>query len=301
MNVPDRTAAALAAALLLTACMPQKNLHPDVHGHRGCRGLLPENSIPGFVKAVELGCDVLELDVVLSGDGEVIVSHEPWISHVICRTAAGDSILPEQERALNIHRMTVAEVQAFECGNVPHPDFPDQDDRRTSKPTLREVVETVDEHAIMNGFAIPSYNIEIKSDPEWYGTYQPEPVAYVEAVIGMIDALGITDRCIVQSFDPAILEAVHADRSDIQLALLVENTDGLRKNLARLTFTPAIYSPHFSTADERLLKEVRELGIDLVVWTVNEKDDIRRMLDLGVDGIISDYPDRVIKLMDEGQ
>lgn len=300
MNVPDRTAAAFCAALLLTACMPQKNLHPDVHGHRGCRGLLPENSIPGFLKAVELGCDVLELDVVMSGDGQVIVSHEPWMSHVICRTAAGDSILPEQEQAFNIYHMTVAELQAFDCGGRPHPDFPEQDDRRTSKPTLREVVELVDEHAVMNGMPIPSYNVEIKSDPDWYGTFQPEPRAFAEAVIATIDSLGITDRCIVQSFDPAILEAVNADRPDLQLAFLVENSDGLEQDLGRLSFAPAIYSPQYTAADERLLKELRERGIDLVVWTVNEPKDIQRMLDLGVDGIISDYPDRVIKQM-EGQ
>ena len=116
-------------------------------------------------------------------------------------------------------------------------------------------------------------------------------------VIAEIDALGITDRCIVQSFDPAILEVIHAERPDLVLALLVENDDGLRANLSRLTFIPQYYSPHFSQADEGLLKDIRQDGMELVVWTVNKKEDIQRMLDLGVDGIISDYPERVIALM----
>ncbi|MEZ4808266.1 MAG: glycerophosphodiester phosphodiesterase family protein [Flavobacteriales bacterium] len=296
MAPPDRILF-LCLSAALSACMPQKNLHPDVHGHRGCRGSLPENSIPAFVRAVDIGCDVLEMDVVLTADDQVIVSHEPWIDHVICRTADGDAIAPEDERSLNIFRMNLAEVRSYDCGSAPNPDFPEQDDRPVHKPTLREVIEVVEEHALLSGNVSPSYNIEIKSDPEWYGTFQPLPDAYARRVIAEIDALGITDRCIVQSFDPAILEVIHAERPDMVLALLVENDDGLRANLSRLTFIPQYYSPHFSQADEGLLKDIRQDGMELVVWTVNKKEDIQRMLDLGVDGIISDYPERVIALM----
>mgnify|MGYP000940576202 CR=1 FL=1 len=297
-SAPFRTATVLAAILSLTSCMHKKNLHPDVHGHRGCRGLLPENSIPAFLKAVDLGCDALELDVVITGDGHVLVSHEPWMNSTICLSAEGDEMTPEQGRALNIHAMTLAEVQAHDCGSLPHPDFPEQDDRHAHKPTLREVVETVEEHALLTGMPNPTYNVEIKSDPAWYGTYQPQPGPYVQAVIAELDALGIADRTILQSFDPAILEAAHAERSDLTLALLIEESRGLDADLARLSFTPAIYSPHFSLADEAMLDSLRQRGIELVVWTVNEPVDIRRMLDLGVDGIISDYPDRVIALLD---
>lgn len=293
-----RATLGLAALFSLTTCMQEKNLHPDVHGHRGCRGLLPENSIPAFLKAVDLGCDVLELDVVLTGDGQVLVSHEPWMNSLICVYPDGREMTAEQGRALNIHAMTLAEVQSFDCGSLPHPGYPEQDDRPVRKPTLREVVEAVEEHALLAGMPSPSYNVEIKSDPAWYGTYQPRPVAYTLAVINELDALGIAERSILQSFDPAILEAAYAERPDLTLALLVENSLGLEADLARLSFVPAIYGPQFALADEGMLKELRKRGIELMVWTVNEPGDIRRMLDLGVDGIISDYPDRVIKMMD---
>jgi glycerophosphoryl diester phosphodiesterase len=291
----ELTASAALFALLLSACTPMENLHPDVHGHRGCRGLLPENSIPGFLRAVELGCDVLELDVVLSADGEVVVSHEPWMSSTICMDPDDELIPLDQERSLNIYRMTITEIQNYDCGSLAHPRFPDQKQESVFKPTLREVVEAADAHAMMAGMVSPAYNVEIKSDPEWYGVYQPEPLAYARRVIREIDDLGITSRCIVQSFDPAILEAVHAERPDIILAFLVENTDGLKKNLKRLSFKPHIYSPHHSLVDKKMLETLREEDIELVVWTVNEKKDIRKMLSLGVDGIISDYPDRVVK------
>lgn len=293
--------AAICVVATISACMPYKNLHPDVNGHRGCRGLLPENSIPAFVRAVELGCDYLELDVVISGDGQVIVSHEPWMHHGICLTPEGKRISMEDEKSLNIFRMTVAEIQAYDCGSIPQDRFPEQDVRKCVKPTLREVVETCDEHALMSGNSSPSYNIEIKSDPTWYGTFQPEPLPFVLAVIATVDSLDLADRCIIQSFDSAILEALHAERPDLDVALLVENADGVEKNLARLSFKPDYYSTQYEIVTDSLLYDLRERGIDLLVWTVNEKKDIKRMIDIGVDGIISDYPDRVIKLLDEGQ
>jgi glycerophosphoryl diester phosphodiesterase len=285
---------AACIALVLTACTPMENIDPDVQGHRGCRGLLPENSLPAFLNAVELGCDVLELDVVLSADGEVIVSHEPWMNAAICLGPGGTPIAVEEERSLNLYTMTTAQIQAYDCGSLEHPRFPDQEQLATYKPTLRQVVEAADEHALMSGMVNPTYNIEIKSDPEWYGVHQPLPGPYAKRVIEMIDELGIASRCIVQSFDPAILEVVHTERPDLVVALLVENEDGLDANLQRLTFKPQIYSPYFKLVDKKVLASLRERDIELVVWTVNETSDIRSMIKLGVDGIISDYPDRVI-------
>lgn len=287
------------ASLLLIGCTPMKNLHPDLHGHRGCRGLMPENTIPAFTHAVELGCDYIELDVVLSGDGQVIVSHEPWMRADICLDPRGRSITSDQERTLNLYRMTTAQIQAYDCGSREQADFPEQEQRQAYKPTLREVAEAIDEYALVNGLMNPGFNIEIKSDPAWYGRFQPEPKAYAAAVLATIDSLGLADRCIVQSFDPAILEAVYEEYPSMTIALLVDNQDSWKKNLKLLSFTPAIYSPSFEMADEELVENLHLEDIELVVWTVNEEADIKRMLDLGVDGIISDYPDRVIKVADE--
>jgi glycerophosphoryl diester phosphodiesterase len=287
-----------ACALILSACMPQKNLHPDIHGHRGCRGLEPENSMPAFLKATELGCDYLEMDVVLSGDGDVVISHEPWMRHDLCLTPDDSPISLENERSFNIYKMTTREIRQFDCGSVEQAGYPKQDKHDTHKPTLSELVDAVDEHALMSGVAPPSFNIEIKSDPEWYGVFQPAPDVLARAIIDAMDSLGIADRCMLQSFDPAVLETIHADRPEIPLAYLVENGGTLEADLAKLTFVPAIYSPHFTAANEALLHAVRAKEMELVVWTVNESADIRSMLNLGVDGIISDYPDRVFAIME---
>ena len=296
--IDTKALTSFALALLFNSCMNSTTI-PEIHGHRGCRGLRPENTLEAFREAVDLGCDWLEMDVVLTGDEQVLVSHEPWMDHRICRTPVGDSITPAQERGFNIFRMTTEEAQRFDCGSTPQPDFPEQDLKPSSKPTLREVVEAVDEHALLTGSRLSSFNIEIKSEPALYGTFQPEPSAYVKTVLTMLDSLGIADRCILQSFDPAILEALHAADPSLPLAFLVENSEGLEQDLAKLSFAPTIYSPAFEFADAHLLATLRKMEMQLVVWTVNEEADITRMLDLGVDGIISDYPDRVIRLLEE--
>ncbi|MBL7986316.1 MAG: glycerophosphodiester phosphodiesterase [Flavobacteriales bacterium] len=290
-------------ALLLASCgtitSTGYNVRPEVHGHRGCRGLLPENTIAAFEKALELGCDQLEMDVVITGDSQVLVSHEPWMEHRICRTPTGDSITEAEAHGFNIYRMTLAEVQAFDCGSSPHPDFPDQENSRMQKPTLREVVEAVEEKAMELGAGGIGYNIEIKSEAPLYGTYQPEPERFVELVLAQIDALGLEGRCVIQSFDPAILEAVHRANRELPVALLVDNTDGLSKNLARLSFSPAYYSPAFTLVDKQLVKDLSDRGIGLLVWTVNAKSDMRKMIKLGAAGIITDRPDKLIAVLDE--
>lgn len=284
--------------LALTACMNQHHTAPpEVHGHRGCRGLLPENTLPAFLKAAELGVDWIELDVVISADGQVVVSHEPWMSHVICTDRNGEAIAEAGERDLNLYRMTAAEIRLFDCGGLEHPRFPGQEPRRAPKPTLRETVEAVEEASLLGG-NMPGFNIEIKSDPALYGSHQPEPVEFARLVLATIDSLGIMDRCIIQSFDPAALMAAHALAPEVTCALLVENEDGLEANLKRLDFTPAIYSPRFALANAALREQTRARNMQLVVWTVNEPDDIQHMIGLGVDGIISDYPDRVLRALE---
>lgn len=289
----------LAAALIACGCNTDHHVRPEVHGHRGCRGLMPENTLPAFEKAVELGCDWLEMDVVVTADSQVLVSHEPWMNHLICRTPQGDSITEGSEHGFNIYHMSAAEAQRFDCGSATHPDFPDQENAALPKPLLRDVVMAAEEKSMEVGAGGIGYNIEIKSEPTLYGTYQPEPKRFVQLVLAQIDSLGMDDRCVIQSFDPAILEEVHRQNPDLSTSLLVENDDDLSTNLKRLSFKPDHYSPSFSMVDKKLVKELEERDIALLVWTVNDRDDMRRMIKLGAKGIITDYPDRLLKILDE--
>lgn len=268
----------------------------QVHGHRGCDDAVPANTIPAFLLAASSGCQWLEMDVVITGDDQVLVSHEPWMDHHTCRDQDGHMVSEEVGRAMNIFTLPLNEVQHFGC--VP----PHSAQGRTVptgwyKPTLAEVVRAVDAISEEGNASAPSFNIEIKSEPLLYGTFQPPPERFAAMVLREVMALGVADRCIVQSFDTLVLEAMHALAPDLPLALLVENADGMEANLGKLSFTPRYYSPAFSIANPRMAGVLREKGIGLLVWTVNAETDILSMLDLGVDGIITDKPKEAMALI----
>lgn len=262
----------------------------QIHGHRGCGGAFPPNTIPAFLQATALGCHWLEMDVVITGDGQVLVSHEPWMDHSACRGPEGQPITREAGRALNIFQMPLHEVQQYrtvEPGSG----------KTSRKPTLAEVWQAVDELAKKNGKAAPQFNIEVKSEPRLYGTYQPLPAAYAGLVVKEIEQLGITHHCLIQSFDPKILQEVHGMAPSIPLALLVDNAGSLDANLGLLNFTPAYYSPEHHLIDQPLVDQCRQKGIGLLAWTVNDVPQMQRMIDLGVDGLITDKPKEAMALL----
>lgn len=267
----------------------------DWQGHRGCRGLLPENSIPAFLKALELGVTTLELDLAVSRDSQLIVSHEPWLNHDICLKADGSAIEKDEVESLLIWQMSAADVQKCDCGSRGNPRFKDQKPMRTVKPTLRQVVEAVRKQADFLRKPIPSFNIEIKSQPDFDEKRTPSVSAFARLVFEELNALKITQQTCIQSFDPRALEAIHQLNPKQTTALLVENINGLSKNLKRLTFSPTIYSPYFQFISKKTVDSCHARNIKIIPWTVNEVSDMKAIAKMGVDGIITDYPDRLFR------
>ena len=268
----------------------------DWQGHRGARGLLPENSIPAFLKALEFPIKTLELDVVISRDSQVVVSHEPWMSASICSKPDGRPVSEEEEKVSNIFQLKYAEIQQFDCGSRGNERFPEQSPMRVSKPLLSEAVQQVEAYCSNQSRELPFYNIEIKSRPEWDGVFTPDPQAFARLVVEKIEVLGIKSRTCIQSFDVRALQAVRQIDSTFVLALLVENTKGLDQNLKELGFTPAVYSPYYQLISGNLVKETHERGMLLIPWTVNEITTMRGLINLGVDGIITDYPNLISEM-----
>ena len=266
----------------------------DVQGHRGARGLRPENTIPAFRHALELGVPTLELDVVISADGEVVVSHEPWMSHVICRQPDGSPIAETDERRHNLFEMTYDEIAAYDCGSTAHPRFPEQVNQPAVKPLLREVVKMAEAFVRANDRGPVFYNVETKIRPKWEGTFVPGPERFADLVAEVLTETGVVRRSTIQSFDPRTLIVAHHREVPARLALLVsEGGDrGMEQNLKMLPFTPDVYSPDYTLVDADLLDDAHDRGMLVIPWTVNDPSDMRRLVDLGVDGLITDYPDR---------
>ena len=266
----------------------------DWQGHRGARGLLPENTIPAFLKALEYPkVKTLELDVAISKDRQVIITHEPWMSEHICTKPDGQFVSEAEAKTLKIYEMSYAEIKTYDCGLRGNARFPDQKAIATHKPSLKDMVKAADAKAKELERPLPFYDIEIKSQADYYGIFTPAPTDFVALILAELKELDLLERVTLQSFDLNILEAIHQQQAGIVTAQLVENTDSFQDNLQRLSFKPTIYSPYFEVINQQMVDEVHAQGMRLVPWTVNEVTDMRRLLFLGVDGIITDYPNRI--------
>ncbi|WP_178984565.1 glycerophosphodiester phosphodiesterase family protein [Winogradskyella helgolandensis] len=272
------------------SCNSEKQV--DIQGHRGCRGLLPENSLPAFEKAIDLGVNTLELDIVISKELEIVVSHEPYMNPVICLTPKGDTLPNNSAKDYNLYNMNYDDIKQFDCGSKFHPTYPEQEKQKTYKPLLSEVFDLVNAKK-----SNVKFNIEIKSETSYYGIFTPQPEAYVKLVLDEIELNGMFSRVNLQSFDVKILEEIKNQSPKMEVALLVEDNETIDEKLELLSFKPEIISPYFKLLSAKSVKDYQIKGFQLIPWTLNEEDDIRQMLSWQVDGIITDYPDKLIKIL----
>lgn len=268
----------------------------DIQGHRGARGYVPENTIPSFIKALELGADTLELDVVISGDGKIVVSHESWFSHIISLDKNGVPIAAAKEKENNIFKMNYAEIKLFDVGSLGNRDFPEQRKMKAHKPLLEDVFSRVKKYARKNKLKAVRYNIEIKSGAAGDNLYHPPPLIFARMIYDEIIKHKMEKSVIVQSFDVRPLRELRKLPVRLPIALLVGNKDGIEKNLAALGFQPDSYNPHYSLVDAATIADCRLRQMKIVPWTVNEIADLERMSRFDLDGIITDYPDRAAKI-----
>lgn len=275
--------------------------HVEIQGHRGARGLMPENTIPGFIKALETGISVLEMDVVITKDRQVILSHEPYISPTICLDRQGNTIDESNEREYNIYEMNYEQVKEFDCGSKVHPQFDNQQKFSAAKPLLKKVIDSVEQYAQENELAPVRYTIEIKSTLEGDGEFHPAPRQFATLVLDIIEEKKIDKRTIIQSFDVRALQEVKSLAPEIELSLLVGNEDSPRANIQELEFIPDIYSPHYSLVNKSLISYAKQLNMKVVPWTVNHKRLMKKMIKLGVNGLITDYPNLAMEVINENK
>jgi len=287
------------------SCNPMKKIEKtsaaepslDVQGHRGCRGLFPENSIPAFLHALDLGVTTLELDLAISNDRKVVVSHEPYFNHIISRRPNGTDIPADDQKSHNLFFMDYEEIIKYDVGSKGHSGFPEQTKLKVYKPLLSEVIKRSDEHARLANRSLPWYNIEIKSTEEGDGLFHPGVDEFADLVIEQVKLNKIETRVLIQSFDPRALEAVHIKAPELKLVFLIANELTIDENLNSLSFPPDVYSPYFKLIDAEKVQQLKAKNMQVVPWTVNEVPDIKKMMEIDVDGIISDYPDRVMAVL----
>lgn len=265
----------------------------DIQGHRGCRGLLPENSMIGFKKAMDLGAHTLELDVVISKDHKVVVSHEPFLNHEIALDLQGNPIPESEEKKYNLYQMTYDSIRQYDCGTKPHPRFPKQEKVKVTKPLLSEVIEMAEAKTKKS----IRYNIEIKRKPSYDEVYAPKLEEFVRLVLEVVQKYDLGNRVNLQAFDLETLETIKKQAPNMKLALLVDEAEDMKTKLEQLSFTPEIMSPYYKLLTQENIKEYQRIyGMKVIPWTVNTAKDMQQLMDWNIDGIITDYPDILRKL-----
>ncbi|MCK1492703.1 glycerophosphodiester phosphodiesterase [Bradyrhizobium sp. 180] len=291
----------------------------DLEAHRGGRALLPENTLPAFANALSMGVDTLELDVGVTANGEVVVSHERALNPDLTRGPDGAYITPP---GIPFVKLRLDEVRTYDVGRI-RPDsayakqFPDQRAiPGTRIPTLSELFALVRKSGNMR----VRFNIETKIDPN-HPDETLDPQAFVTRLLSLIEAEQFSERVMIQSFDWRTLLLVQQQAPKIPTVYLtLQRGSGQTVALDKATnwtagFSPAdhggslprtikaaggaVWSPYFGDVTGALISEARGLGLRVVVWTVNKPDDMARMIELGVDGIISDRPDLLRQIAGE--
>lgn len=262
----------------------------DLEGHRGARGLMPENTIPAMIRALELGVTTLEMDTHITKDGQVVLSHDPYINHEHDLLPNGSEISSANKHKYVLYQLDYATIRTFDAGSKFYAKFPQQEKLPTYKPLLSDLIDSVQVYLQQNDLPQVYYNIETKSKPSGDGKLHPAPEEFVDLLMDVIEAKGIAEWVIIQSFDVRTLQVLRQRYPHVKTSLLVENAKGLNKNLETLGFIPDIYSPYYRHVTSKLIKDCHAKGMKVIPWTINELQEMQRLKEMGVDGLISDYP-----------
>lgn len=289
----------------------------DNQAHRGGKSLYPENTIPAMKNALKMNVTTLEMDLAITKDKKVILSHDAFLSPELVTKPNGTYIPQDSGFYYKIYDMPYSKIQTFDVGLKKLDNYPDQKKMKVQKPLFSKVIDECEAYSRELKRPLPYYNIETKTRPFFDNIFHPEPKEFVDLMMKIIIEKGIQDRVIIQSFDPRTLEIVHKEYPKIMTALLVEKVDdkkieqqrahfknippekfklypdhlnGVAGDMKFLSFTPTIYSPDHRLVTSSLIQECHALGMKVIPWTVNTKERLRELKNMGIDGVISDDP-----------
>lgn len=289
----------------------------DNQAHRGGKSLYPENTIPAMKNALKMNVTTLEMDLAVTKDKKVILSHDAFLSPELVTKPDGSYIPKDSGFYYKIYEMPYEKIKTFDVGLKMLNNYPDQKKMKAQKPLFSDVIDACEAYARELKRPLPFYNIETKTRPFSDNIFHPEPKEFVDLMMKIIIKKGIQNRVIIQSFDPRTLEIVHKDYPKIMTALLVEKVDdkklaqqqyhfknvpleqfklypnhmnGVAEDMKFLSFTPTIYSPEHTLVNPQLVQECHALGMKVIPWTVNTKEKLKELKEIGIDGVITDDP-----------
>lgn len=275
-------------------CKTTQNMvtkHFDEQAHRGGRGLMPENTIASQKNAIDFGC-TLEMDLQMSKDKKIVVSHDGYFNSDFCLTPEGKTMTKEDGLSRLLFNMDYDSIAKYDVGLKRHPGFPRQKKIPASKPLLNVLIDSVEAYARQKNL-MNHYNIEIKSNPALDGKTYSSLEEFVDLSMKIIMDKGIADRTMIQSFDARALQLVHKKFPGIKISFLVDarNMTTADGYIAELGFKRDVFSSNYFLVNEELVNAFHQQNTVIIPWTVNSLEEIQRLKSMGVDGVITDYPD----------
>jgi glycerophosphoryl diester phosphodiesterase len=280
----------LFSAFLFLASLTATAQKFDLQGNRGARGIMPENTVTGMLRAVELGVTTLTMNAVISKDKMVVLSQEPYFNHEFSTQPSGKPITLKNQKTFNIYKMDYEEVKKFDVGQKVHNRFPYQQKYPAYKPLLEETIIAVEDYVKSNKLPKPEYSIETKTIPNGDNEFQPEPAEFVELIMAVVNKYKLAKRVTIQSIDRRTLQYLHEHYPKIKTSLMVDEKVDFVQNIKDLGFKPTVYSPTSALVGKGLVDRCHEAGVKIIPWTVNTVKDMKDLIALGVDGVVTDYP-----------
>jgi glycerophosphoryl diester phosphodiesterase len=289
----------LVFSILISCSSPKKNTAVNNEPQKSSSAMPATFDKQGH-RGLGMGVTTLEMDISISKDKKVFLSHEPFFNHEITTKPDGGFIKEKEEKSYNMYLMNYDSIIKYDVGMKPHPRFTQQQKIKAIKPLLADLFDSCYARTLKlqlqakntRKLELPYYNIETKTQPATDNIYHPAPAEFVELLMKVIREKQMEDFVIIQSFDFRTLQYLHEHYPAIKTAMLIEDFDKrtLEDQITALGFAPTIYSPAFILVNEDLIKKCHQQNIKVIPWTVNDKKEIERLKALGVDGIISDYP-----------
>ncbi|NJL23716.1 MAG: glycerophosphodiester phosphodiesterase [Calothrix sp. SM1_5_4] len=261
----------------------------EIQGHRGARWVRPENTLPAFQYALEVGVDTLEMDTVVTKDDRVVVAHDPYLNPQICLDKNGRRI----KDGILIRSLSLAELKTYDCGALVHPRFRQQTPvPKTAIPTLDEVFALA---AKSSAGRRVRFNIETKIELE-HPEYTPDPDRFVDLVLKVIRQHGVVERVTLQSFDYRTLKVARRREPKLNLSVLMDKRPKVPLADVAREYDATVVSPRYDWLTEKDVRELRALGLRVIPWTVNDPIEARKLIGWGVAGLITDNPAEMIRL-----
>jgi glycerophosphoryl diester phosphodiesterase len=258
---------------------------------------MPENTIPAMLAVMDNEkVTTLEMDLAVTKDKQVVVSHDPILNPLITTKPDGTFIKANQMNENIIYQMNYEQLQKFDVGLKPYPVFPQQKKLAVTIPTLSDLIDSVEHKSKSIGRKM-MYNIEIKSVDGKDIMEHPVPEEFVDLVVNLIKQKNIVERTSIQSFDLRPLKVLHQKYPKVQTAYLVYGVgcSDAQKQIDLLEFTPTIYSPEYKYVTKETVDYCHAHNMKIIPWTVNTKSEIDALMAMGVDGLITDYPNLIGK------